>query len=291
MFHIYIEPESGPAPVVQVIEQARRSIVLNAYYLDDRQVLSALGAAVKRGVQVQVILDRKPYDMRPWRLRREFREVRATGARVKASPPRFEFDHAKYVCSLSACEIGTANYSWSAFHRNREYMVVTDDPHIVKAARRVFEADWVSARAGSMPRRYLVLSPGATSSLIKALAQPGPIDIEQEELGDDSQLLQALLAKGRMARLILPLRAARRDRERVARLRRAGVQIKFMSRRVVYMHAKMIVGHQLAFIGSQNMSWTSLNRNREMGVLFSHKEALKTLESQFNADWKQAQSG
>lgn len=290
MFHVYVEPQAGPAPVLQVIEQARSRLDLNVYFLDDRAVLDALRAAVRRGVQVRVILDRKPYDFAPWKVRREFRRVRATGAAVRPSPPHFEFDHAKYVCSLRLCEIGTANYSWSAFHRNREYLVVTDEARIVAAARQVFEADWRGVRAGRAPRRALVLSPGATQRLLAALEQPGPIEIETEELGDDPALLDALQAKGRLARLILPQREARRDRERVARLRRAGVQVKFMGGRV-YLHAKMIAGKQWGFVGSQNFSWTSLNRNRELGLLFEHKDALATLHRQFASDWQAARAG
>jgi len=52
------------------------------------------------------------------------------------------------------------------------------------------------------------------------------------------------------------------------------------------MHAKMIVGNHLAFIGSENFTQTSLEDNREMGVLLKGWDTLK-LEKQFHSDWSQ----
>ena len=52
------------------------------------------------------------------------------------------------------------------------------------------------------------------------------------------------------------------------------------------MHAKMIVGNALAFVGSENFTQTSLE-NREMGVLLNGSDLAK-LQAQFNRDWARA---
>ncbi|AOV18775.1 hypothetical protein BJI67_16170 (plasmid) [Acidihalobacter aeolianus] len=284
--HLYIEPNAGTQPVVQVIEDARKSVDLNVYYLSDKQILRALHAAARRGVEVRVMLDRHPYRMRRYKIEREYREVEATGAKVKFSPDRFRYDHAKYVCSLSRCEIGTANYSWSAFHRNREYLLTSDATPVVQAARAVFNADWHETRAGTAPRRVLVLSPGSTAALVEAIRQPGPVDIEQEELDTDRPIMRALRDGGDRIRLILPHSAERADRQRIRELRQSGVRIRFMPRST-YMHAKLILGRHMAFVGSENFSWNSLNHNREMGLLFNGSP-LEKARRQFDHDWRQA---
>jgi len=56
------------------------------------------------------------------------------------------------------------------------------------------------------------------------------------------------------------------------------------------MHAKMIVGNHLAFIGSENFTQTSLEKNREMGLLLNGGDIGK-LQAQFNQDWKMAGGG
>ncbi len=234
---LYIEPQAGPAPVVRVIEAARREVHLDVYYLSSRKVLSALRAARGRGVAVSVILDEHPYGMKPWQVHKEYEKARAAGAAVHWAPRRFEavngrfvYTHAKYVCNGHECEIGSANFDWSAFHRNREYLYVTSNPQVVRAANAVFTADWENRRAGPGPRQTLVLSPGSQETLVRLIAQPGPVDIESEEMGNDSAILHAIAAKGRLARVILPASISRQDKRNVHGLMRHGVQIRLLPR-------------------------------------------------------------
>ena len=288
---LYVQPGAGDAPIVQVIEQARHSIDLNVYYLSDRGILRSLADAVRRGVRVRIILDARPYRMAPAKVRREYAEARATGATVEQAPSRFEgryvFDHAKYVCSAHACAIGTANFDWSAFHRNREYLWVTHQPAIVRSARAVFQADWTHTKAPGAVRKWLVLSPGATQAIQTLIAQPGPVEIESEEMGSDPQILRAIEAKGANAQVILPASISREDRRNAQALAAHGVQVRLMPRSATYMHAKIILGQQWTFVGSQNFSVSSLTRNREMGVVLAGA-SVAPARAQFVADWKAA---
>jgi len=289
---LYVEPHAGPAPVIQVIEQAHRGVDLNVYYLSDRPILAALARAERRGVRVRIILDKKPYGMKPWAIRRELKSVKEVGAEVHWAPPRFEarpghwvFDHAKYVCNGHECEIGTANFDWSAFHRNREYLDVTHAPTVVKAALAVFQADWTGRRAGAYAHWALVLSPGSEPKLQALIDQPGQVDIESEEMGTDRAILEAIAAKGREARVILPASISAQDRRNVEWLESRGVQVRLLKKSPIYMHAKMIVGARESFIGSENFSASSLNLNREMGLVLSGGGRLA---AQFDRDWARA---
>jgi phosphatidylserine/phosphatidylglycerophosphate/cardiolipin synthase-like enzyme len=292
---LFTEPYAGPTPIVQVISSARREVSLNVYYLSSRPILDALRAAHGRGVAVRVILDEHPYGMKPWMIRKEVRAVQATGAALQWAPPRFEaapgryvFDHAKYVCNGHECEIGTANYDWSAFHRNREYIYDTQNPTVVRAVHAVFNADRNDQRAPAFAHQVLVLSPGTSAGqLLQIINQHGPIDVESEELGPYAPVLDALAAKGRDLRLILPSSINGKDQRDVAFLRSHGCQVRLLPKKPLYMHAKMIVGGSLAFIGSENFTQTSLVDNREMGLLLNGSNIGK-LQAQFNQDWARA---
>lgn len=288
---LYVQPSAGDAPIVAVIEQAHRSIDLNVYYLSDRGILRALQDAARRGVHVRIILDGRPYRMSPAKVEREFAEARATGASVRQAPVRFEgryvFDHAKYVCSGHACEVGTANFDWSAFHRNREYLWVTSQPVIVQSIRAVFAADWGHTGAPPAVRKWLVLSPGATQAIETMIGQPGPVEIESEEMGSDRPILQAIEAKGAQAKVILPASLSRQDRRNAQALAAHGVQVRLMPKSTAYMHAKIILGGQWTFVGSQNFSVSSLDRNREMGVVLAGA-SVGPAKARFAADWRMA---
>lgn len=294
---LYIEPHAGPAPMVQVITDARHTVDLNVYYLSSKPILSALRRAHARGVNVRVILDQHPYGIKPWMVRKEARAVRETGATLHWAPSRFEagaghyrFDHAKYVVSGHEVEIGTANFDWSAFHKNREYLNVTGNTAIVKAAQRVFDADWNDQKAGPYPHQVLVLSPGSVTRMVSVIDQPGPVDIESEEMGDDRTILSAIAAKGHAARVILPASISAEDQRNVADLEQHGVQVRLMPKSPIYMHAKAEIAGDEAFIGSENYSTPSLNENREMGLVLRGREVAQ-LRTQFDQDWRLASRG
>jgi phosphatidylserine/phosphatidylglycerophosphate/cardiolipin synthase-like enzyme len=291
---LFIEPAAGPAPIVRFIETARHPVDIEVYYLSSRPILAAISADRHRGIAVRVIIDREPYRMSHRLVATEASRIRACGAILRYAPARFEggarFDHAKYAVSGGKVLIGTANWDYSVFHRNREYIYTSRDPALAQSLQRVFAADWSGERAGGIVRglsRRLVLSPGAEPKLAAIIDQPGPVSIEAEELGDDRGLLAAIVRKGSAARVILPDHLSRTDQANVMRLRRAGVRVRLLPVRPLYLHAKMIVGQSYGFIGSENVSRASLDHNREVGVVMTAPANLASLRASFAQDWSE----
>ena len=116
----------------------------------------------------------------------------------EAGAGHYRFDHAKYAVSGHKVEIGTANLA-GRLHQNREYLDMTGNTAIMKAAQRVFNADWSDQKVGPYPHQVLVLSPGSAAQMISVIDQPGSVDIESEGMGDDRAILSAIAAKGHAA--------------------------------------------------------------------------------------------
>lgn len=283
---LWIEPVATVAPVVEFIRQAHQAVDINAYLVTDHAVLRAIAHTVKRGLPVHILIERRPYGGRP---HGELARLRNTGAEVRYAPQRFSkrfvFDHAKYMVSGNTVEIGSANLTWSAFHKNREYIWIGHNNQIAAAAAQVFAADWMARRAGAQVRQTLVMSPGATSSLVALIKQPGTVCIESEELGHDRRIFAALEAKGHAAHLLLPMRLSKTDRRNAVVIGRQGVLVRYL--RNPYLHAKLIAGMHEAFVGSQNFTWSSLNRNREMGIILHNRDA-RNARDQCDRDWSRA---
>ncbi len=283
---IFIEPQAGVRPVITFIQRARGTLDINVYLMTDRRIIRAITHDVRRGIRVRILIDRRPYGGRP---RGEIARLRATGAQVHYAPARFtgryRFDHAKYMVNGQATEIGTANLTWSAFHKNREYCDITRQPAIAHALHVVFTADWHNRPAGNAPRHTLVLSPGATPALVAAIRQPGGVCIESEELGKDRAILEALRAKGAQARILLPATLNPYDRHIAQGLAMDGVRVRYLA--APYLHAKLIAGPTETFLGSENFTWTSLNRNREVGIILGHPAAAR-FDRQCLRDWAAA---
>ena len=47
----------------------------------------------------------------------------------------------------------------------------------------------------------------------------------------------------------------------------------------------ILADKNIAFIGSENFSYTSLNKNRELGIFVQDANILASLEKTFNTDW------
>ncbi len=62
---LFIEPQAGRAPILQAINSARSEIRLGICNISDPEIGNALGAAVARGVNVEVIVDQADYQAKP----------------------------------------------------------------------------------------------------------------------------------------------------------------------------------------------------------------------------------
>ncbi|MGK9452821.1 phospholipase D-like domain-containing protein [Acidithiobacillus caldus] len=156
------------------------------------------------------------------------------------------------------------------------------------AANTVFTADWNNRRAGNFPHRVLVLSPHSAAKILAVIRQPGPIVMESEELGDYHPILAALAAKGRSARILLPASISAQDHRNAEALARAGVDVRLLPTKPVYLHGKTICGQRSAFVGSENVSYSSIQENREMGLIV-HGQPVNEIQQQFATDWSHSE--
>ena len=74
------------------------------------------------------------------------------------------------------------------------------------------------------------------------------------------------------------------DKRDVASLRSHGVQVRQMPGKPIYVHAKAVISRKEVFVGSENFTETSLDANREMGLLLNGRP-VSELQAQFNQDW------
>jgi cardiolipin synthase A/B len=156
----------------------------------------------------------------------------------------------------------------------------------VAEAVAIFQADWNRTQP-VLHDTNMVVSPVNSRAKITALIASAQTSllIEDEEMYDASSEDALIVAacRGVGVRLILPGPAdiAAAD---VARLRAGGVQLVYVS--APFIHAKVIVADgRLAFVGSENFSATSLDENREVGLLLSDTTALATITATFERDW------
>src|SRR5918992_768268 len=175
----------------------------------------------------------------------------------------------------------------SAFTANREFGVMTNQRDAVQAAAAIFQADWT--RGAEPDPGPLVVSPTNAREQLLALVREARVSLDlYAEVLRDPQVLEALAAaaeRGVRVRIIISPSAD--FAAEVDGLTASGVDIRFSSG--LYIHAKLIITDgERAFIGSQNLSATSLDQNRELGIIVDDPVNLARLTRTFAIDFRSA---
>lgn len=281
---LVIEPKDGAKPLVRAIDRAQRTVFLEAYILTDRAVVRALQRAAAQGVAVYALLDPRAFGMgtQPSRMAAS---LRAAGVAVRWSSARYHFTHAKLlVCDDRLAVISTANFSQSAFSANRELLAFDRARPDVHELSDLFRHDWDGLPFVNRDRE-LIVSPGARPSLAAVLHRARQsIDVYAEEIADPA-LDRLLVTLARHVRIRVLVAASYRSAGAAA-LERGGVAVRGLSR--PYVHAKMVLvdGHFM-FVGSENLSPTSLDTNREVGILL-RGQVVRRAARTFDRDWPAA---
>lgn len=284
---LFAQPDAGRQPILDAIDNARQEILVEMYLLSDKQIIEALSNARERGVAVNVMLEKHPFGGSNLNNNSE-KILRENGVAVKWTNPSFSLTHEKaIVVDGRQAFILNQNLTAAAFTKNREYDVIDTDPQDVSEVRDIFLYDW-ERRSFDPPATHLIVSPSNSRAALTTLMKDATktIDIEMEYIEDEKIVsLLSDKAKNTQIRLIIPTFsqfAANKDAAR--RLAQAGVSVKTLSS--PYIHAKMIlIDSMKAYVGSINLSTQSMDENRELGIMISENESIKTLDGTFNSDW------
>jgi len=292
---VFVEPDAGYQVITDAISSAKKSVWVQVYLLTEPNVISALQSAAKKGKDVRVMLEDNPYGgggaAKP---QETMDKLKAAGAQAKATNPKYRLTHSKLmILDGTTAYIMTANLTKSALGgsssaANREYGIIDKNPQDVKVLIDMFNADW-DRKDFSFDNPNLVLSPLNSRSHFLSIINNSKktLLVEAEEMQDD-EVENALIAaakRGVQVQVIVPKpRSMDNNDEGIKHIKKGGVKVKFAGKLI--MHAKIFIADgQLGFVGSENISTSSLDKNREVGILVTDPDVLSTLQKTFSTDW------
>lgn len=261
---------------------AKKSLDILMYELSLPSFVDAVIQAHKRGVAVRVILDPDPEDNAPTK-----KQLMDAGVPVRDAPRRFEYAHAKVllVDGVQAV-VMSANMDMFSMDRARNYGVVGRDPKDVADIQAVFNADWTGAADPDMSCTRLLISPINSLDRLRAHIASAKTELRLEVMYvTERNLVEAVkerIQAGVPTRILMATPNFVSGNAQSAKdLIAAGAQVKYFGS----LHAKLVLADGVAFIGSENLSFTSLTRNREVGLLVGEPEAARAVVAQFERDW------
>ena len=281
---IFIQPRDDNRFLTSAIGAARTSVDGFFYILTDDGVERAIAAAKRRDVRVRVLVDGNLAVNNSAK-----RYLGDAGVEVRNAPGRFTNNHQKSVVVDNArAFIMTLNPSAAAFNDNREYAVEVRRRAELDDMTRLFDADW-NNQPDPVVTSPLVVSPMNARDRIQNLIGRATQDLlVTVEVFTDDGVRSALLARKNSGVRVRILLADPRDVDANAQnamvLKSYGLEVRFL--RSPTLHAKLIVADtRLAYVGSVNLTPTSMGRNREVGVIIDQVPVVQQLRTQAEADW------
>jgi phosphatidylserine/phosphatidylglycerophosphate/cardiolipin synthase-like enzyme len=288
-WRLVIEPDEGMEPIYSLMSSARHQLDMTMYELADPRAIDILEGDAARGVVVRVILDRD-YAGASVNAAAEA-GLASHGVQVHWAPASTIFHQKTFTLDDHTSVVMTLNLTSQYYASTRDFAVITTDDADVAAIEEGFDSDWVTGgppQPGS-PGVNLVWSPGAGPPILALIASARhSLLVESEEM-DDSAVITALEAAARRGVDVeVVMTYSSSWATALDDLAAAGVKVNtYASDAALYIHAKVVVADgSRAFVGSQNFSESSLDDNRELGIITGDPALVTPLAKTVASDFK-----
>lgn len=281
----FVGPTGLQTRLTTLIDSAKTSLDVQMYLFTVKPLADRIVAAKQRGVVVRVILD-------PDEAGNAAVEpiLMSGGVTFRQATTLYTYSHAKYlIVDRTTTAIMSMNFNVDAMSTERNYGAIDKDPEDVSDLIAIFDMDW--AAAGGEPAKpadltctRLIVSPNNSQQRVIELVNSAKTTLELELMYlSESNVRNAIgqaKQRGVTVRVILedPTDAS------VPFLTGLAIPVKFPPSSI-YLHSKLIIADGVAFVGSENMSLTSLTKNREVGVLVTEPVGQTVIKTAFESDW------
>jgi cardiolipin synthase len=277
-------PEAGEAPYVAALMPAQTAIDVEIYEMGYGAILDTLTAKAKAGISVRVIFDLSEVSVN----QKYYDALAAAGAQVKWSSPKFTYQHAKFfVVDGQTAVMSTGNFSKTySIDLERNFVATDRDPADVLDLVTLFEADWAGVDP-AMACTRMVISPinsrERVLDVIDGATQTLTIESMQFADGNVRAAVANRIAAGVDVRvMIADVGFVSANASAAMYLKNLGVTPKW----IPHLHTKAIVADGTrAYMGSENLSSTSLDHNREVGVVLTDTSSIAPLIATFDKDY------
>lgn len=280
----FVGPTGLQPRLTQLIDSAQESLDLHMYLWTVRALADRVVAAKQRGVAVRVILDPdSPGNaaVRP--------TLTSGGVPVRDATTLYTYSHAKYmVIDGKSAVIMSMNFNVDAMNIERNYGMVDKDPEDVADVQALFDMDWAAA-GGEPPQpadlscTRLIVSPNNAKQRLLELIDSATQTLEVEVMYLAETSVRTAVGAAKMRGVDVRVLLSENTDEAIPYLRGLSIPVKFPTS--FYLHSKLIIADGIVFVGSENMSFTSLTKNREVGALVFEPASAAVIKTQFETDW------
>lgn len=264
---------------------ANQSLDLRTYEFTHKDFKNALKKLAEKGVNIRIIVEDKKFQQYQntfkvlsqyfsWYKNIQLKSDKQMGT---------EYVHVKVNLIDSGVIIQTANLTNSSFASNREHFFQSNDSWIRTSLHTIFEKDriWNKITMKDIHPNLVVCNINCRWVIEQLLSSAKESIIIQTQYITDDALRTILKSKKTLPEFKL-LVADTADNDELIRYFGNEYARKFKKQ---YNHTKMIlIDHKTLLLGSMNLSATSLDKNREIGIIILDTWIITTFSDQFTQD-------
>jgi cardiolipin synthase len=275
---------SRKAIILNALREAKTQVHAGFYLITDSSIRTAFIDAYKRGVDVKIIIDDSFQTTN--QNKAHITAFKAAGVPVKVASG-FRFHHAKYLLIDDYAMIMTCNFTDSSFSSNREVVTRVKDDGVLADLEDVFASDFEGQTTTVSADSPLVVSPDNARVKLEGLVANAKTEVfVSVQSVDDNPFVYRLIGLHRAGIKVRVLMADPADKEGDAGdadwLKNQGIEVRYLP--TPYLHTKIIVADDKVYVGSNNLTQTSINLNREVGFVGDAAFTTKMLV-QMEKDW------
>ncbi len=292
---VLVFPDDSPKAIIDAIEGAKKSLRIKMFVFSDPDLLNAVIAAKKRGVDVKVMLN--PARRNGTDDNAESRKTLIAGnVEVTDSNPDFGLTHEKsMVVDDEKAFVKSLNWVTENLTETRDYAIITDHPHEVAEIAKCFEADWQRKSFEPASDSHLIWCRGQGRERVAHF-----IDSAQHTLFVQNERYQDAVIIERIVRaqvrgvkvhvMARPPHTLKKEKliEGVGGLRiMADVGVKIHKLKKLRLHGKMLLADGTrAIVGSINLAPGSFDDRRELAIEVHDDEVVARLHEIAKQDWE-----
>ena len=273
---LLVQPDDGVAPLLEAIEEASESIDMYIFRLTYPAVEKAIADAIRRGVVVRTLIAHLNGSGEE-----ALRKLESRLLGIGATVSRTDEDLLRYHGKMMIVDRRTLyvlgyNFNRKDIDRSRSLGVATDQPDLVAEGLRLFQADF-DRKTYTPALDTFVVSPLNSRVVLLRLIEGA----EKQLLIYDSRLSDNLMQRAieRRALAGVEVRVIGKVEKELS-----GVQVEKAPGDRLHVRA-MVVDGKRAFVGSQSLRRTELERRREIGVVFDDAAVVRQAVEIFETDW------
>jgi len=269
------QPADGAAPLVKAIKQAKKTIQIVIFRIDQPEIAHALEDAAGRGVAVHALIafTNRGGEKNLRRLEMRFLEKGIIVARTADDLVRY---HGKMML-IDGKELYLLTYNFTRLdNRSRSFGVITRNRGLVQEASRLFEADTTRQPFTSHCDKLVVSPVNARKRLATFLKGAKRELLIYDVDVSDKEMLRILEDRCQAGLRVQVIGHVGKNKHLMAR-----------TLRKMRLHTRVVIrdGKQ-AFLGSQSLRRLELDARREIGIVVNSPKIISAMTTIFQDDWK-----